>query len=214
VRGSALALPGAAVAVALAGCGGGSSDRSASTASTAPATTATTATRTATAPPPAGERSEPLARLPHGWIRVVDRVDGFSFGVPRGWRAHRVQGGELVRSVDKALAVSVSFDRSAPARTEDLRTYASRTAHALQGYRNLHVSPAHRVPGERHATATVQARGVFLKTHVRQNILVVAVRRPQRGTFTVLAFRSARTRAVRYAPELTALVETLRTRAR
>jgi hypothetical protein len=30
----------------------------------------------------------------------------------------------------------------------------------------------------------------------------------------VLAFRSARTRAVRYAPELTELVETLRTRAR
>ena len=143
---------------------------------------------------------------------MVDRVDGFSFGVPRGWRAHRVQGGELVRSVDKALAVSVSFDRSVPARTEDLRTYASRTAHALQGYRNLHVGPAHRVPGERHPTATVQARGVFLKTHVRQNILVVAVRRPQRGTFTVLAFRSARTRAVRYAPELTELVETLRTR--
>jgi len=40
----------------------------------------------------------------------------------------------------------------------------------------------------------------------------VTVRRPQRGTFTVLAFRSARTRAVRYAPELTALVQTLRTR--
>ena len=83
--------------------------------------------------------------------------------MPRGWRAHRVQGGELVRSVDKALAVSVSFDRTAPARTEDLRSYASRTAHALQGYRNLHVGPAHRVPGERHPTATVQARGVFLR---------------------------------------------------
>jgi hypothetical protein len=181
VRGSALALPGAAVAVALAGCGGGSSDRSASTASTAPATTATTATRTAPAPPPARERSEPLARLPHGWTRVVDRVDRFSFGVPRGWRAHRVQGGELVRSADRALAVSVSYDRGAPARTRDLRDYASRSAHALQGYRNLHVGRARRVPGQPHPTVTVEARGVFLKTHVRQNILVIAVRRPDRG---------------------------------
>ena len=123
-----------------------------------------------------------------------------------------MQGGELVRSADRALAVSVSYDRGAPARTLDLRDYASRSAHALQGYRNIHVGRAHRVPGQPHPTVTVEARGVFLKTHVRQNILVIAVRRPDRGAFTVLAFRSARTRAVRYAPELTELVRTLRTR--
>jgi hypothetical protein len=47
----------------------------------------------------------------------------------------------------------------------------------------------------------VRARGSFLKTDVRQSILVIAVRRPNRGIFTVLAFRSARTGASRYAPE-------------
>ena len=199
-------LAATALALALAGCGGGSSGRSES---------ASTATTARTTPPPrlaAPERNEPPARLPRGWQLVVDKPGGFSFGMPRGWRAHRVQSGELVRSADKALAISVSYDRSAAARMLDLRTYASRIAHALGGYRDLHVAAAHRIPGQRHPTVTVQARGVLLRTHVRQSILVIAVRRPQRGTFTVLAFRSATTRAVRYAPEITELVNTLRTR--
>ena len=203
-RGPALAA--AALALALAGCGGGSSGRSDS------ASTATTARTTPAPRPAAPERNEPPARLPRGWQLVVDKPGGFSFGVPRGWHAHRVGSGELVRSVDKALAISVSYDRSAAARTLDLRTYASRTAHALRGYRDLSVATAHRIPGQRHPTVTVQARGVFLRTHVRQSILVVAVRRPQRGTFSVIAVRSANTRAVRYAPEITELVNTLRTR--
>jgi hypothetical protein len=114
-------------AATLAGCRGGSSAQ--------PATTGgTTASGGRTAP----ERAEPAARLPHGWTLVVDRPAGFSFGVPRGWRAHRVPGCELVRSADKALAVSVSYDRGAQARTLNLRCYASSTAHALRGYRNLH----------------------------------------------------------------------------
>ena len=188
MRARPLAQVAGALGLALAGCGGGgSSDRPASTGAT---TTATTSARTATAPrtatatarrPVAPERDERPASLPHGWTRVVDTADGFSFAVPRGWRAHRVQGGELVRSADRALAVSVSYDRGAPARTLDLRDYASRSAHALQGYRNLHARRAHRVPGQPHPTVTVEARGVFLKTHVRQNILVIAVRRPDRG---------------------------------
>jgi hypothetical protein len=196
----------AATALALAGCGGGSSGRSDS------ASTATNARTTPASRPAAPERNEPPARLPRGWHLVVDKPGGYSFGVPRGWRAHRVRSGELVRSADKALAMSVSYDRSAAARTLDLRTYASRTAHALRGYRDGHFAEAHRIPGQRHPTVTVQARGVFLRTHVRQAILVIAVRRPQRGTFNVLAFRSATTRAVRYAPEITELVNTLRTR--
>ncbi len=160
----------------------------------------------------APERTERAARLPRGWKRVVDRRDGFSFGVPPGWRAHRTRSGELVRSADGALALSIAYDRGDDARTLKVRAYAKRTAHALTGYRNLHVGRAELVRGERYPTATVSARGVFLRTHVRQAILVVAVRRPRRGTFVLFAFRSARTRAIRYAPELAALVRTLRTR--
>jgi hypothetical protein len=160
----------------------------------------------------APERTEHPARLPRGWKRVVDRRDRFSFGVPPGWRVHRSRFGELVRSADRALSLSIVYDRGGEARTLKVRAYAKRTAHALAGYRNLHVGPARRVTGERYPTATVSARGVFLRTHVRQAILVVAVRRPRRGTFALLAFRSARTRAARYAPELAELVRTLRTR--
>jgi hypothetical protein len=160
----------------------------------------------------APEHTERPARLPRGWKRVVDRRDRFSFGVPPGWRAHRTRNGELVRSADGALALSIVYDRGGEARTLKVRAYAKQTAHSLTGYRNLHVGRAQLVRDERYPTATVSARGVFLRTHVRQAILVVAVRRPRRGTFVVLAFRSARTRAIRYAPELAALVRTLRTR--
>ncbi|HEX3318425.1 MAG TPA: hypothetical protein VHR88_10425 [Solirubrobacteraceae bacterium] len=190
-----------AVALGLAGCGGGSGGSSSSS---------TAAARPAKRP--AADRPEPTAPLPGGWVRVVDARDGFSFGVPAGWRAHRTGSGVLVRSADRALAVAVGYDRSGQGRALAPRAYASRAASSLQGYRNLHVGPAHRVPHERHPTATVQARGVFLKTHVRQAILVVAAARPGRGSFAVLAFRSARTRAVRYAPELSELVRTLRVR--
>ena len=205
MRPCAPALAATTLAFALAGCGGSSRTPES-------ATTATTARTTAKPRPAAPERDEPPARLPRGWQLVVDKPGGFSFGVPRGWRTHRVQSGQLVRSADNALAISVSYDRTAAARTVDLRTYASRVAHALRGYRDLRVAAAQRIPGQRHPTVTVLARGVFLRTHVRQSILVIAVRRPQRGTFNVLAFRSARTRAVRYAPEITELVNTLRTR--
>jgi hypothetical protein len=185
-------------AVVLAGCGGDS-----------PSSHPTTMTTTRATPAP--HRAERSARLPRGWKRVVDRRDGFSFGVPPGWKVQRAAAGELVRSADGALAVSVAYDRGPQGRTANLRAYAQRAARSLQGYRNLHVGPAHRVPGERHPTAAVGARGVFLKTHVRQAIFVVAVGRPRRGTFAVLSFRSARTRANRYAPELAALVRSLRT---
>ena len=196
----------AAAAALVAGCGGSSSPRR--TTATAGATTTTT-----TKAQPAPQRHERPVRLPHGWKRVVDRRDGFSFGVPPGWRAHRAPAAELVRSADGALAVSVAYDRGPEGRSVKARAYAKRAARSLQGYRNLHVGPAHRVAHERHPTATVTARGVFLKTHVRQAIFVVAVQRPGRGTFAVLAFRSARTRANRYAPELAELVRSLRTLA-
>jgi hypothetical protein len=149
------------------------------------------ATTTTTKAQPAPQRAERRVRLPRGWKRVADRRDGFTFGVPPGWRVRRSPAGELVRSADQALAVSVAYDRGPEGRSVKVRAYAKRAARSLLGYRNLHVGPAHRAPGERHPTATVAARGVFLKTHVRQAIFVVAVQRPGRGTFAVLAFRSA-----------------------
>ena len=175
--------------------------------SSAPRRTTTTAKAQ-----PRPQRAERPVRLPRGWKRVVDRRDGFTFGVPRAG-AGRFPVGELVRSADGALAASLAYDRGPEGRSVKVRAYAKRAARSLQGYRNLHVGPAHRVPGERHPTATVTARGVFLKTHVRQAIFVVAVQRPRRGTFAMLAFRSARTRANRYAPELAELVRSLRTLA-
>jgi hypothetical protein len=110
--------------------------------SSAPRRTTTTAKAQ-----PRPQRAERPVRLPRGWKRVVDGRDRFTFGVPPGWRARRSPAGELVRSADAALAASLAYDRGPEGRSVKVRAYAKRAARSLQGYRNLHVGPAHRVPG-------------------------------------------------------------------
>jgi hypothetical protein len=157
------------------------------------------------------ERGEPPAALPVGWKRVVDRADGFGFGVPPGWRARRTKGGELVRSADGSLAVAIAYDRGKEARELEVGPYAERTARALPGYVGLRAGHARGVPVGRWPAARVGVQGTYRKTRVRQAIVVVVVQRPGRGMFTVLSFRSARLPPSRYSRELSALIGTLGT---
>ena len=84
--------------------------------------------------------------------------------------------------------------------------------HALQATANLHVGPAHRVPARRHPTATVQARGVFLKTHVRGTSSWWRCSAPPRGDVHRARIPQRANPRHPATPELTELVETLRTR--
>src|SRR6266516_3798805 len=94
-RARPLAALAAALAVTLggvAGCGGSSSRPS-----------------SGTAPRETSDRRPPL---PPGWRRVVNPTAGFSVGIPPGWTARGGHGATLVRSRDRALAVSIAADRS------------------------------------------------------------------------------------------------------
>jgi len=160
----------AAIAVVgLAGCGGSSQ------------------TRHATAPPETSDRRPPL---PPGWRRVVNPQAGFSLGIPPGWTARGGHGSTLVRSRDRALAVSIAADRSPEGQTLTPARYAVRTMRALRGYRGLRVGGAHRVRGAHYPAAAAAGRGTFRRTHVRQAIRVIALQRPRRVTFTLLVFRN------------------------
>nr|MDQ6915975.1 hypothetical protein [Actinomycetota bacterium] len=57
------------------------------------------------------ERADRRPALPPAWQRVVNPRGGFSVGVPPGWTVRGGPGATVVRSADRALAVSIAADR-------------------------------------------------------------------------------------------------------
>lgn len=121
-------------------------------------------------------------------------------------------GPTLVRSYDRALAVSISADRTEEGRGLGPKAYARRAARALEGYRGLRVRRPRRVRRTRYPTAKLQATGVFERTQLRQVIEVFALSKPKTATFTVIFFRSARVPEHRYAALVGAIVRSVRSR--
>jgi hypothetical protein len=154
--------------------------------------------RTVAAPPAAGTATVPAAPAgprPHlraGWRRVRDRDAGFSVGRPPGWSSRNSGGTLVLRSRDRTLAIAVGADRSTPGRSAAPRTYAEQAIDSLAGYRGLRASPARTISTAPYPGALASARGTYSQTGVEQAITLVALQRRGVGTFTLLAFRSAR----------------------
>jgi hypothetical protein len=137
---------------------------------------------------PAGPRPP----MRSGWRRLHDRGAGLSIGLPPGWSAHRSGATLVLRSRDRTLAIAVGADRSMPGRSAAPRTYAEQAIESLAGYRGLRASPARAVQDAPYPAARATATGTYAQTGVRQAITLVALQRRGVGTFTLLAFRSAR----------------------
>jgi hypothetical protein len=162
---------------------------------------------------PTPESADPPAAAPPGWSRVVNGTAGFSMSLPPGWTARGSgNGSTLVRSHDGALAVAVSADRSNDGTRDTPTTYLRRTLHSLSGYRNLRAGRSAGARGLRYPAAQVEATGTFARTRVRQAITLYALHRPGRVTYTVSVFRSAATRAARYAPFVGGVLRSFRAR--
>jgi hypothetical protein len=162
--------------------------------------------QTSSAPKTPAETRDTPPKLPSGWRRVVNLRAGFSVGIPPGWSARGAAGSTLVRSRDRALALTVTADRSEDGREADPKQYAARLVPQFPRYRNLQVGLAKPVKRTRYPTAGVSASGVYGPTGVRQAILVFAISRPHRVMYTISVFRSASTRASRYDKLLETLV--------
>jgi hypothetical protein len=156
------------------------------------------------------EEADPRGKLPKGWKRVVNRRAGFSVGIPPGWKARGARGATLVRSGDRLLAASIAADRSQEGRTLPPQAYARRTARSLAGYRGLRIGRAVRVRGARYPSGTVTARGVYIRTRVRQAIRVVALQRRGQVTYALVFFRRARSPGALYRPAIEGMVRTFR----
>jgi hypothetical protein len=156
------------------------------------------------------ERADRRPALPPGWRRVVDRRGGFSLGIPPGWTARGGRGAIVVRSADRALAVSIAADRGEQGQALAPDRYARQTLQALPRYRALRVGRAAAVRGAHYPAAAVSATGTYRPTGVRQAIRAIALHRPGVATFTLLVFRSARVPAGVYAAAVDEMVRTFR----
>ena len=162
--------------------------------------------QTASAPKAPAETRDTPPKLPSGWRRVVNLRAGFSVGIPPGWTARGAAGSTLVRSSDRALALTITADRSDDGRESDPKQYAARLVPQFPRYRKLQTGLAKPVKRTRYPTASVTASGVYSPTGVRQAIVVFAISRPHRVMYTISVFRAASTRAARYDKLLETLV--------
>ncbi|MDX6669055.1 MAG: hypothetical protein QOK04_2435 [Solirubrobacteraceae bacterium] len=161
---------------------------------------------TSSAPKAPAETRDTPPKLPRGWRRVVNPRAGFSVGIPPAWSARGAAGTTLVRSSDRALALTVTADRSEDGRESDPKQYAARLVSQLPRYRKLQTGLAKPVQRTRYPTASVTASGVYSPTGVRQAIVVFAISRQHRVMYAISVFRAASTRASRYDKLLETLV--------
>src|SRR5947207_1973803 len=87
-------------------------------------------------PPPATLPADKLAPVPHGFKRVTNSHSGFSLAVPATWSVHPARGAVLIRSADRAFALSVAADRTVSS-SLPLGSYAQQALKALPGYVTL-----------------------------------------------------------------------------
>jgi hypothetical protein len=188
------AIAGCLLAGSVAGCGSGGD----STAPTVPAES---------------QHTDRRPSLPAGWRRVVNPRAGYNFAVPPGWSARGGAGSTQLRSFDRALAGSVTADRSDQGLTLAPAVYARRAARSLSGYRGLTVGRPHRIIGVRYPTASVTATGTLRRTRIGQAIVVFALKPRAGATYSMVFFRSAAVSPDRYASLLATIVRSLRVQA-
>ena len=161
-------------------------------------------------PDPASERNDPPAKPPPGWHTFANRRAGFTVSVPPGWATQARKSASLIRSGDRLLAVTVAADRSEAGRTTGPRQYAKRAFTALPGFMKLKQRTLRRVARSPYPSARIDGDGILADRRQRQLITVAAFRRPDRVTYTVVAFSAPAGRA--YAGDLAQLLASLRAR--
>ncbi len=169
--------------LALAGCGGEKNAQQAGPATTSPKV----------------EKPESVGGLAAGWTIERNREQGFSIGVPPGWRSGRecLKGGGEAPSVtilcspDKLVTLSVSADRTNEAVEVGAAEFAARTLTGLaDSYDGL--EPGKVKPFKGHYDgATVSGEGRAVATRVNQEVTVVVLRRDGVANFTAVIAANA-----------------------
>jgi hypothetical protein len=110
-----------------------------------------------------------------------------------------------------AVAATISADRSSDGReTSNPGDYAVKTTRSLRGYRKLQLRGFERLGGASYPTSVMRATGTLRRRGVRLDITVAAIRRPGLVTFSMIFFRSTRTRASVYQPVIKRMIRSFR----
>jgi len=151
------------------------------------------------APPASPETPQRVTGLPPGWTVERNAAQGFSLGAPPGWRqGERCLDGNgsdvpvtVLCSPDKLVTLSISADRTGEALEIEPGEFAARAMAGLaDSYMGL--EPGAPKPFEaRYEGAFVEATAKALATGVRQNVIVVVLRRDDIANFTAVIAANA-----------------------
>lgn len=187
----------ATLAVVLAGCGSGGT----------PSTTTSTKTVTLRQT----ESGDPLPKLDRGWVAVRSRSGGFILGRPPGWKPKRSGSSLTLIAPDKLVAVTVSTDRTPSGLAIGTRSFATRTARSLGGYKGK-LEPSKPRPFRHRYAASQVVERARSRDGVPQELRVVVMRRPRLVTFSAVIARNAKRRDAAEAEQAIEIVGTVRSR--
>ena len=143
---------------------------------------------------PASERSDAAVKPPPGWRSVVNREAGFTIAAPRSWPARSANGGTLIRSGDRLVAVTVTADRSAAGRGREPARYARETLAQLPRFEGSVEPEVRPVRGSPYESALVEGTGsVETAAGREQRVAVAAFQRPEQVTYAAVIFSNPAT---------------------
>jgi hypothetical protein len=155
------------------------------------------------------ETPQALPTLPPGWRPVANQSEGFAFGLPPGWQARETPSGtSVLRTVDRRIAVSISADRTDQALNQPLGDYATGAAKSLGGLSGIKILGT-RALRDRYSAVEVRASG-FGKGGIKEQAVLVGLRRDHLATFVVASLRRADVPGVLYGAQVARIVKTLR----
>lgn len=158
------------------------------------------------------ETGDPPAKLPRGWVTVVNADGGFTIGIPKDWRARNNGARATIRAPQSVVAVTITADRSDEAVDAPLGEFVSSFAgEVAKRLGDPKVSGVRQVRSPYEArTAQVIAKNP--STGARQRIDAVVVRREGIAAYPMLITRNLRTPPKVFRSELTRMIASLRGR--
>jgi hypothetical protein len=145
----------------------------------------------APAPPPRPpEGVDKPAKLQRGWKTDINRVAGFTIGVPPLWTAAQNGTSTLLESPDTQVAISVSADRTDEALGIPLERFTLGAVESLSGFDGLKPGKAAEYAAHYPAVA-VRAIGRRKGSGILQKLLLVIQRREGLAVYPALAATNA-----------------------
>lgn len=157
------------------------------------------------------ERADELPKLPPGWTVHRNQNAGVAFGVPPAWSAENEGNVATVKSPEQLVAMTILADRTDDVLEVDLEQQASATVAAIDEVQDLEPGET-REYGHRYEAVAIKATGVAGKEEIKQDFLLVLVRREDLALFTVLVARNAKRDTSAYDDDIGRMIASIRSR--